>query len=226
MEEFRCSKCKKKKLKSNFHKSKNAKNGISNWCADCSNETDRIRKLKRRPPPGHRRCIDCKEIKELNQENFKKNRKNSFTLRCLDCRPLQYYSDQKRKWGSKRRANEKNNIEDIPKNTYDLLVFLYGNKCSKCGKLRFAPHQKFLHIDHINPLNKGGAHAFWNFQLLCYVCNGGKKDRNNDDFRVEKIDSSFSAFIWHGVMIHYKFKLENKDEITKGFFERLESERT
>ena len=73
MEEFRCSKCKKKKLKSNFHKSKNAKNGISNWCADCSNETDRIRKLKRRPPPGHRRCIDCKEIKELNQENFKKN---------------------------------------------------------------------------------------------------------------------------------------------------------
>jgi len=47
------------------------------------------------------------------------------------------------------------------------------NKCKNCGR-QF--DQKYLHIDHIIPLAKGGTNDITNLQILCVECNLKKKD--------------------------------------------------
>lgn len=47
-------------------------------------------------------------------------------------------------------------------------------KCQYCGKC--AP-EAILHVDHINPVSKGGDNDILNLLTACEDCNGGKSDR-------------------------------------------------
>lgn len=47
-------------------------------------------------------------------------------------------------------------------------------KCQYCGKC--AP-DVILHVDHINPVSKGGANDILNLITSCFECNNGKSDR-------------------------------------------------
>lgn len=51
-------------------------------------------------------------------------------------------------------------------------------KCQYCGKC--AP-DVVLHVDHINPVAKGGKNEMLNLITACFDCNLGKKDRKLDD---------------------------------------------
>lgn len=59
-----------------------------------------------------------------------------------------------------------------------------GFKCQYCGKS--AP-DVVLHIDHINPVSKGGSNDIMNLITSCSDCNLGKKDTPlNDNSIIEK----------------------------------------
>jgi 5-methylcytosine-specific restriction endonuclease McrA len=48
---------------------------------------------------------------------------------------------------------------------------IYTESCVWCGTV------DNIHVDHIWPLSKGGAHAVFNLQALCGTCNAKKGDR-------------------------------------------------
>lgn len=49
-----------------------------------------------------------------------------------------------------------------------------GFKCQYCG---ISAPDAVLHVDHIDPVSKGGAHDMFNFLTSCQACNSGKSDR-------------------------------------------------
>lgn len=51
-------------------------------------------------------------------------------------------------------------------------------KCQYCG--RSAP-EVLLHVDHVDPVSKGGGDDILNLITACFDCNMGKKDRRLDD---------------------------------------------
>ena len=53
-----------------------------------------------------------------------------------------------------------------------------GFKCQYCG--RSAP-DVIVHVDHINPVSKGGDNDLMNLVTSCESCNGGKSDRQLSD---------------------------------------------
>ena len=57
-----------------------------------------------------------------------------------------------------------------------------ARRCVYCGK-QLRLKLGFSHIDHITPVNQGGANDRVNLQLLCPGCNGRKSDRNDAEFR-------------------------------------------
>lgn len=50
--------------------------------------------------------------------------------------------------------------------------------CQYCGK---AAPDVILHVDHIDPVSKGGGNSIINLITSCADCNGGKSDRKLDD---------------------------------------------
>ena len=54
-------------------------------------------------------------------------------------------------------------------------------RCVACGKS--AHDGAILHIDHIIPKSKGGRNAIDNYQTLCHLCNIGKSNKSDRNFR-------------------------------------------
>lgn len=46
-----------------------------------------------------------------------------------------------------------------------------GKSCSSCGWKPLKGQEKYLHVDHIIPLSKGGLNTEWNMQALCAKCH-------------------------------------------------------
>ena len=61
---------------------------------------------------------------------------------------------------------------------YDVLAKSKG-VCAACGVLSTKVP---MHVDHIIPINAGGADRIDNMQTLCYRCNTQKRDRDDTDF--------------------------------------------
>ncbi len=59
----------------------------------------------------------------------------------------------------------------------------YGNKCACCG--RSPLHNVIMHVDHIKPRSKYPALALDinNLQILCDICNIGKPDKFETQWR-------------------------------------------
>jgi hypothetical protein len=49
-------------------------------------------------------------------------------------------------------------------------------RCGFCGR------KKFLTIDHIVPLSRGGTNSYCNIQALCQSCNSSKGDKTWDEY--------------------------------------------
>ena len=61
---------------------------------------------------------------------------------------------------------------------YDLIRRASG-RCQACG---VTAEKRALEVDHIVPRNKGGSDEKSNLQVLCYLCNAQKRDRDDTDF--------------------------------------------
>lgn len=107
---------------------------------------------------GKRKCLKCKIIFTLNEDNFFHNNSkgaSGFDWYCKKC-----HKENGRKYYT--TANLKNRFNFLKK---------YNFTCQYCG--RKAPEIQF-HIDHIIPKSKGGSSEEKNLILACDECNIGK----------------------------------------------------
>lgn len=91
-------------------------------------------------------------------------------------RKLQWIKDnpeKSREQSHRRRAR----LADVVIESVDeqKIYSLYGS-CVYCGG------KEDLTLDHVVPLNKGGAHAEDNLVVACRKCNGGKCDKTLEDW--------------------------------------------
>lgn len=110
---------------------------------------------------GQRKCLLCKEIFPLNNDNFFKN--NSKGSSGLDwfCKPCHLIK------------NRKYAKHTVLKDRFNFLK-KYNFTCQYCG--RKAPEVVF-HVDHILPSSKGGTNSLTNLILSCDDCNIGKGNK-------------------------------------------------
>jgi 5-methylcytosine-specific restriction endonuclease McrA len=79
-------------------------------------------------------------------------------------------------WAARQRAIKRGaKVGQIRKKDIDGLFEKQRGKCAACKNHLHKSGKNKYHIDHIQPLSKGGAHALFNFQLLCPRCNMSKK---------------------------------------------------
>jgi 5-methylcytosine-specific restriction endonuclease McrA len=73
----------------------------------------------------------------------------------------------------KRAANGKHNSEDIQR--------IYTAQKGKCACCETKVGNEY-HVDHIQPLSKGGSNWPSNLQVLCPICNQKKSARDPIEF--------------------------------------------
>lgn len=79
---------------------------------------------------------------------------------------------------AKRRARKKANGGRLSRGIVKRLMLAQSSLCAYCSaQLQFG-----YHIDHIQPLSRGGEHTDANVQLTCTACNMRKHNKTHEEF--------------------------------------------
>ena len=95
--------------------------------------------------------------------------------------------------------------------------------CQYCGK---QPPDAVLHLDHINPVAKGGKNTLLNLITSCSECNLGKSDKElSDDSAVKKQQKQLSDLAEKKaqiqMMIEWRESLINSDDLLTASAKKL-----
>src|SRR3990167_10051937 len=167
----RCSRCGKRKLRSSFHASSYAPDGLQFNCKPCRSE--QMADLYKR-----KRKIIQERTKRYRKTNAKKVA--AFKRRYYESHKEQYNAHLRR-W---RKANWRRHyvnhlakrqallrgatISDFTLEDWIELLEQYGYQCAYCKST------SKLTMDHIVPLSKGGQHTQRNIAPACGPCNSRK----------------------------------------------------
>ena len=227
----------------NFHKKKAYKYGLSSMCKQCRlkkekqyylNDKEKVLKRKRKWYLNNKEKV-LKHNKKYTQEHeertkeYKKQWYEDNRERLLEKR-AQYYQDNKelhkercKKYRKtlqgqitefnshcKRRFKEENQGSGITKEQWFECMTFFNFKCAYSGTQLNKDNRS---IDHIVPLNLGGAHEIWNVVPMYISYNISKLDRNmlqwykkKDFFSEERLQKIYE---WQ----EYAFNKWHKEEI-------------
>lgn len=87
--------------------------------------------------------------------------------------------EKKRIWDQNRRARK---LQSGGKLSADLVARLLVLQKSRCACCKISLKKTGHHLDHIEPLSRGGANVDLNMQLLCPTCNCKKHSKPPIEF--------------------------------------------
>jgi 5-methylcytosine-specific restriction endonuclease McrA len=181
-----CAACKEEKPVTDFHKSKNMKDGIRSSCKECVKVFNRQSVARHREKrlaekrADYYKKKDDPEFKEKikTYQDANKDRKAEYDrqYRARDPEKQRWYTQNwndknpdkrraiERNYRDRRRAQTKDGVS-----TAELSEWTKRQKkvCYWCGK----KCGKGFHIDHYEPLSKGGRHVLANLVISCGPCN-------------------------------------------------------
>jgi 5-methylcytosine-specific restriction endonuclease McrA len=119
----------------------------------------------------------------VKDQNRKRREKNPEAERAR-CRAwFELNPDKRAAYEQNRRAKKQENGGKITPNLKNYLFIAQKGHCMCCRK---KCQMSDLHMDHVMPLSKGGAHIDENIQLLCQPCNQSKYSKHPIDFMQER----------------------------------------
>lgn len=197
-----CSACGVTKLRTNFHKHKRMRDGLSTICKDCNKakaaawyhtNIDRGR-ASRREHYSHNRAktlelmakyrLNNKEAlakgqKASREANADRKRKNDIAWHKKNPKKMLGY----RKVSEHRRRAAK--LLSNGQYTASQIQELHIRQKKRCVCCPDSINDRF-EIDHIMPLSKGGDNSIRNIQLLCPPCNRRKSAKHPITFMQER----------------------------------------
>jgi 5-methylcytosine-specific restriction endonuclease McrA len=206
-----CYTCKKEKELSDFCKNKSSKDGKSDQCRICAKEYRDANKEKRKSYPSSTKEYrqnyynENKDTININRRNnysknkirYKQARKINYQLNRTKIRKnqsehyfrnKQYYKIKSAKYRVNNKSainlrNRKRQLKLIGKNIsqkqIDKLLEQHNYKCFYC-KIELTGIN--LHLDHKNPLSRGGEHNIDNLVPACKTCNLRKGTKTVEEF--------------------------------------------
>ena len=177
----RCSKCGKWLVASsvNFHKQEDGKYGLRGQCKEC-----RKKYTKKRYKANKETILEYQKkryksnketILEYQKEYYKAN-KETLLERCKEYKQTPQGQIVKFNSHNRRRAKEQNQGKGITKEQWLEMMNFFGWKCAYSGKY-LGGDSKDRTIDHIKPLNNGGANEIWNCVPMDRSLNCSKCDK-------------------------------------------------
>ena len=173
-----CSKCKIEKQLSEYQKDKSRKFGVQKYCKSCRylqflEIKDSAHYKEKTKKYNASRSEDQKKYRELNREKCNKNSR-LWAIKNINKRAITIFN-----YSSKRRAIKKEG--DSSKNILNWVTnqkkICYWCNC-KC--------ESNYHIDHYEPLSKGGKHVISNLVIACASCNLKKNSKDPYLFALTK----------------------------------------
>lgn len=173
-----CRECGCRKLTTDFYKDTRASDGLRCYCKECCQARDRKRRALNGNAIRAKKRARYKDNKErINQECrefYAKNRE-----KCLAASKVwaEKNKDKIRLHSQNRRVRESSQRGRIPKDYWQFMISVYGDKCMNPSCQYPQTKNNYLTLDHVVPLIKGGLHDISNFQILCKSCNSSKSDK-------------------------------------------------
>jgi 5-methylcytosine-specific restriction endonuclease McrA len=161
----RCGKCGAKKTLEEFYRDSRRKDGRRTSCKGCVQDHNRRYYADNRAGELERRRGYREDHPDDNRQYYADNRDARLAYN------RQYYAtrpSKRREEVSRRRAMKANAPQGDPADAATFSEILREGICELCGV------KGPIHIDHIEPLSKGGEHGWENFAGLCVSCNSSK----------------------------------------------------
>lgn len=204
----RCNKCNQQKLLSDFGKCATAKNGLQGYCRECQRayakaayhvdpqcskaksrqwqlkNTEKLREYQaiwaklnaeaRRNYNAEWHKSNSKSVSERHARSYQLNPelKRAVTRAWIRANP-----EQVKALKAKRRAKIIGSVGSHAAADIKKLKILQKGKCPVCKCVL-----KKFHVDHIEPIARGGDNGPMNLQLLCPPCNLSKGCKDPLDF--------------------------------------------
>lgn len=179
----RCRCCNCVKWRSDFPSSKTNRDGKNSWCRACYNEKSKAR-YQREGVKEQKRAYD-KAYHLENKDWIRVRTREYVRARVADGWVNTWSKDNPEArraiaatYKAKRRAQCKDGMSGRELRLWleiqDLICVWCGIECG----------DKY-HIDHVNPLAKGGRHEWTNLAIACPSCNFRKSSRDPMEFALE-----------------------------------------
>ena len=111
----------------------------------------------------------------LNSPDFSDEQRKKLVALCNE-----KIKEYEKRWGKKIWIHRARHSRVVPGSLRYIVLKRAKGRCELCG---IPNEEKFLDVDHIKPVNKGGETVLENLQALCYTCNSQKSDKDDADFR-------------------------------------------
>jgi 5-methylcytosine-specific restriction endonuclease McrA len=172
-----CTKCKEEKPLEEFSKNSNSSDGRQYQCKVCKAA---YRASKAADIAAHRKVYYAanKEKIAAYSKKYAKENKEAIAI----TKKLYSASVGGRKNRHEARSKREEHIANtsdgsITKQSLDDLMVAQEGKCAICSCDLDALENRYVHMDHILPIAKGGEHKIGNIQWTCSSCNLTKSDR-------------------------------------------------
>tara|TARA_R110000787_G_scaffold45145_2_gene110125 strand:+ start:141 stop:704 length:564 start_codon:yes stop_codon:yes gene_type:complete len=164
-----CTKCGESKPLEDFYKAKLGKDGVEASCKDCVSVCKAAyyaankEKLKARSASYEAANKDRHNATNARWYAVNKNRKYLTNAAWAKANP-----EKTKLWEMRRRARKADNGENLV--TQGEIAAIIAQPCMACDSP--APST----LEHLIPVNRGGAHTIGNLAPLCQSCNSSKHD--------------------------------------------------